>query len=66
MSGTVTVGGKPRGEFIRYVSGFVYQDDLFMSSLTVMEHLNFAVSLAVLIRLKNLEYFFNETFNKNF
>lgn len=30
-------------KYMRQISGFVFQDDLFVPSLTVLEHLHFAV-----------------------
>jgi len=37
--------GIPVGKFMRTISGYVYQEDLFIGSLTVLEHLNFMVRL---------------------
>lgn len=48
MTGKITIGGTPIGKFTRYISGFVYQDDLFLASLTVTEHLNFTVNTYII------------------
>lgn len=39
MSGSVLVDGQKLGREITYVSGYVQQNELFMSTLTVHEHL---------------------------
>ncbi|XP_065211511.1 protein scarlet-like isoform X2 [Planococcus citri] len=45
VNGDIRIGRKRIGGFIKYVSGFVYQDDLFIPTLTVFEHLNFMAKL---------------------
>lgn len=45
VEGDVRVNGKKiEMKYIKQISGFVYQDDLFVPTLTVTEHLNLAVS----------------------
>lgn len=39
VSGHVLVDGRELGRKITYVSGYVQQDELFMATLTVREHL---------------------------
>ena len=46
VSGTVEVNDHPIGLHINTMSAYVQQDDLFIGSLTVREHLTFQVSLA--------------------
>ena len=43
-AGEVRVNGKSIGKDIKYISAYVQQDDLFVGSLTVREHLMFQVS----------------------
>jgi ABC-type multidrug transport system ATPase subunit len=47
VSGSIYVNGErvtPHDSTMAVVSGFLYQQDLFMGSLTVKEHLTFVVS----------------------
>lgn len=44
IEGDIRINCRKSGTFLRRISGYVYQDDLFIPTLTVMEHLNFAVS----------------------
>jgi ABC-type multidrug transport system ATPase subunit len=41
--GDIRVNGRPIGVYMRHLSGFMHQEDLFVSSLTVREHLDFMV-----------------------
>jgi ABC-type multidrug transport system ATPase subunit len=41
--GDIRVNGRPIGGYMHRLSGFMYQDDLFVSSFTVQEHLFFMV-----------------------
>jgi ABC-type multidrug transport system ATPase subunit len=43
VDGDIRVNGRPIGDYMHRLSGFMYQDDLFVSSLTVQEHLFFMV-----------------------
>ncbi|VDK42126.1 unnamed protein product [Anisakis simplex] len=45
VEGHVTVNGRELGERITSVSGYVQQDELFVSTLTVREHLNLQAKL---------------------
>lgn len=45
VQGDILLNGRKIGPFMNDISGFVYQDDLFIGSLTVMEHLTFMVIL---------------------
>ncbi|XP_065211514.1 protein scarlet-like [Planococcus citri] len=45
VEGEITVLGKPIGKFMNEISGFVFQDDLFVPTLTVKEHLMFTAKL---------------------
>ena len=44
VRGTVEVNDRPIGQEINAMSAYVQQDDLFVGSLTVREHLTFQVS----------------------
>lgn len=46
VSGTVEVNDHPIGLQINTMSAYIQQEDLFIGSLTVREHLTFQVSLA--------------------
>lgn len=43
VQGDILINGRRVGPFMHRISGYVYQDDLFIGSLTVLEHLNFMV-----------------------
>ena len=43
VDGDIRVNGKPLGDYMHRLSGFMHQEDLCVSSLTVQEHLNFMV-----------------------
>ncbi|PSN52318.1 Protein scarlet [Blattella germanica] len=45
VDGDIRVNGRPLGEYMHRLSGFMHQEDLFVSSLTVREHLNFMARL---------------------
>ena len=46
VRGTVAVNGHPAGLNINTVSAYIQQEDLFIGSLTVREHLTFQVLIA--------------------
>lgn len=43
VQGDILINGRRVGPFMHRISGYVYQDDLFIGALTVLEHLNFMV-----------------------
>lgn len=45
VHGDIVVNGQPVGAFMHKLSGFVYQDDIFIGTLTVREHLSFMIQL---------------------
>ncbi|XP_017128226.1 protein scarlet [Drosophila elegans] len=45
VQGDILINGRRIGPFMHHISGYVYQDDLFLGSLTVLEHLNFMAHL---------------------
>uniref|UniRef100_A0A1B0ESG4 ABC transporter domain-containing protein n=2 Tax=Lutzomyia longipalpis TaxID=7200 RepID=A0A1B0ESG4_LUTLO len=47
IHGDILVNGRKVGPFMHTMSGFVHQEDLFVGTLTVLEHLTFMVNLKV-------------------
>lgn len=47
VQGDILVNGRRVGPFMNTMSGFVHQEDLFVGTLTVLEHLTFMVNLKV-------------------
>ncbi|XP_043650264.1 protein scarlet [Drosophila teissieri] len=45
VQGDILINGRRIGPFMHRISGYVYQDDLFLGTLTVLEHLNFMAHL---------------------
>ncbi|KAB0802093.1 hypothetical protein PPYR_04279 [Photinus pyralis] len=45
VEGEVLVNGRPIGDYMRSLSGFMHQDEFFVGSLTVWEHLNIMARL---------------------
>lgn len=43
MEGEVRINGHRLGNYMRRLSGFMHQDDAFVGSLTVLEHMNIMV-----------------------
>ncbi|KAJ8955186.1 hypothetical protein NQ318_009082 [Aromia moschata] len=43
IDGDILVNGRPIGSYMKYLSGYMHQEDLFVPSLTVMEHMNIMV-----------------------
>lgn len=43
VQGDILLNGRRIGPFMHRISGFVHQDDLFIPSLTVLEHITFMV-----------------------
>lgn len=46
VTGTVTLNGQPTGIDINALSAYIQQEDLFIGSMTVREHLTFQVFLS--------------------
>lgn len=44
VEGDIVVNGRPIGNYMRHISGFMDQHDIFIGSLTVYEHLWITVS----------------------
>lgn len=43
VDGDIVINGRPIGNFMRHYSGFMHQEDIFVGSLTVLEHMNIMV-----------------------
>lgn len=52
VDGDIRVNGRPLGPFIRNLSGYMDQHDLFIDCLTVTEYLRFMVSVTVVVNIK--------------
>lgn len=44
VEGDILINGRPIGGYMRHLSGFMHQEDLFVGSLTVLEHMYVMVS----------------------
>lgn len=53
--GDIVINGQPLGPFVHKLSGFVYQDDIFIATLTVREHLTFMIQLKLQRKLDRHE-----------
>lgn len=45
VEGDILVNGRPIGSYMKYLSGFMHQEDIFIGSLTVLEHMNIMARL---------------------
>ncbi|EFA09850.1 Protein scarlet-like Protein [Tribolium castaneum] len=45
VEGDVLINGRPIGNYMKYISGFMHQEDIFIGSLTVSEHMNIMARL---------------------
>ncbi|RZB41074.1 scarlet, partial [Asbolus verrucosus] len=45
VEGDVLINGRSIGSYMKYLSGFMHQEDLFVGSLTVLEHMNIMARL---------------------
>ena len=54
VSGTVCLNGKPVSFDINNISAYIQQEDLFIGSLTVHEHLMFQVSMYTRISIMHV------------
>lgn len=43
VEGDVRINGRRLGDYMRHLSGFMHQDDAFVGSLSVLEHMNIMV-----------------------
>ncbi|KAL7733743.1 hypothetical protein ACLKA6_011473 [Drosophila palustris] len=55
VQGDILINGRRVGPFMHRISGYVYQDDLFIGALTVLEHLNFMANLRLDRRVSSEE-----------
>ncbi|XP_044265632.1 protein scarlet isoform X2 [Tribolium madens] len=45
VEGDILINGRPIGDYMKYISGFMHQEDIFIGSLTVLEHMNIMARL---------------------
>ncbi|KAJ8964586.1 hypothetical protein NQ314_004891, partial [Rhamnusium bicolor] len=45
VEGDILINGRPIGDYMKYVSGYMHQEDIFVPSLTVLEHMVIMASL---------------------
>lgn len=50
VEGEVRVNGRRPGGYMRHLSGLMHQDDAFVGSLTVLEHMNIMVGGVLLVK----------------
>uniref|UniRef100_A0A0A1WMB2 Protein scarlet n=1 Tax=Zeugodacus cucurbitae TaxID=28588 RepID=A0A0A1WMB2_ZEUCU len=55
VQGEILINGRRIGPFMHRISGYVYQDDLFIDTLTVLEHLTFMAHLRLDRRVSRRE-----------
>ncbi|XP_055844531.1 protein scarlet [Episyrphus balteatus] len=55
VQGDILINGRRIGPFMHRLSGYVYQDDLFIGQLTVLEHINFMAHLRLDRRVSKAE-----------
>lgn len=51
VEGDILINGRPVGDYMRHISGFMHQEDIFIGSLTVWEHMT--------IMVKKQNYYFH-------
>uniref|UniRef100_A0A034W8J1 Protein scarlet n=1 Tax=Bactrocera dorsalis TaxID=27457 RepID=A0A034W8J1_BACDO len=55
VQGDILINGRRIGPFMHRISGYVYQDDLFIDTLTVLEHMTFMAHLRLDRRVSRRE-----------
>nr|WOD55113.1 ABCG transpoter Scarlet2 [Hymenopus coronatus] len=55
VEGDIRVNGRSLDSFMQHLSGFMHQEDLFVSSLTVREHLTFTAKLRLDRRMTSID-----------
>lgn len=48
VQGDILLNGRRVGPFMHRMSGFVHQDDLFIGTITVLEHITFMVKKSLI------------------
>lgn len=44
VEGDILINGRPIGSYMKYLSGYMHQEDLFVPTLSVREHMTIMVS----------------------
>ncbi|XP_066247718.1 protein scarlet [Euwallacea similis] len=55
VEGEILINGRPIGSYMKHLCGFMPQDDIFVGSLTVFEHMNVMANLKLDRRVTKLE-----------
>ncbi|KAF7270965.1 hypothetical protein GWI33_016097 [Rhynchophorus ferrugineus] len=55
VEGDILINGRPIGDYMKYMSGYMPQEDLFVSSLTVLEHMNIMAHLKLDRKISSAE-----------
>lgn len=45
IEGTILINGRQIGNYMKFLSGFMHQEDIFVPYLTVREHMNIMVRI---------------------
>nr|XP_023024800.1 protein scarlet [Leptinotarsa decemlineata] len=55
IEGDILINGRPIGDYMKFLSGYMHQDDIFVPCLTVREHMNIMANLKLDRRIKSSE-----------
>ncbi|XP_060528288.1 ABC transporter G family member 5-like [Cylas formicarius] len=55
VEGDILINGRPIGNYMKYLSGCMPQEDLYVASLTVLEHMNIMAHLKLDRRVSNFD-----------
>lgn len=62
VEGDILINGRTIDSYMRFLSGFMHQEDIFVGSLTVWEHMSIMVNN--ITSLKCISFSFNNTFRQ--
>ncbi|CAG9863566.1 unnamed protein product [Phyllotreta striolata] len=55
VEGTILINGRPIGDYMKFLSGFMHQEDIFVPYLTVREHMTIMANLKLDRRISSNE-----------
>ncbi|KAK9736645.1 ABC transporter [Popillia japonica] len=55
VEGDILINGRPVGDYMRHISGFMHQEDIFIGSLTVWEHMSIMARMKLDRRINDRE-----------
>lgn len=55
VEGDILINGRPVGDYMRHISGFMHQEDIFIGSLTVWEHMTIMARMKLDRRITDRE-----------